>query len=67
MEEKQRDNVNDDKSSKPTGDAVYGQEHDTSAGGADSSAWENLPSGEKQLAAREPQNAPTKRTPHSGG
>ena len=41
----------DDTPLQPDGDAVYGRERDDSAGGADSSAWEAAPSGEKQAAA----------------
>ena len=41
------------------GNTIQGRDNDRSAGGADSSAWENAPSGEKLEAARQPQNAPS--------
>jgi hypothetical protein len=43
---------------RPDGNTVYGRDRDESAGSGDDSPWESAPSGEKQDAARQPQNAP---------
>jgi hypothetical protein len=43
---------------EPDPKALHRRDQDASAGSGDSSALENVPSGEKQEAARQPQNAP---------
>jgi hypothetical protein len=42
----------------PDGNALSGRDEDATAGAGDGSLWENVPSGEKAAAARQPQNAP---------